>query len=192
MRRTEAASARNGDAGGDSAVRRTFTFLLLSAIVAGCGGDSGGPVDGGTATVASGPSGRFDSPDRVEAIASAMLTRNPDLDGMYTTWADPATGVLAAIRSRGATDVKVTTADLSEPIAVDMARGGPVVGVATDPVFGLGRTMADVAALGLLNRSAPPFTVADSVAARPDNLLDAWKESYGEPAPSAVLEAAGK
>ena len=35
-----------------------------------------------------------------------MLLQNPDLDGIYVTWAEPADGVLAALRAAGNTHTK--------------------------------------------------------------------------------------
>ena len=40
-------------------------------------------------------------PARAEEIANAMLLKNPDLGGIYVTWAGPAEGVLAALRANG-------------------------------------------------------------------------------------------
>jgi ribose transport system substrate-binding protein len=134
----------------------------------------------------------FDDPARVESIASAMITRNPDLDGIYTTWAAPAEGALAAIREAGRDDIKLVTVDLSEPLAVDMANDGPTAGMASDKVFEAGKVWAKVAGLGLLGKQGPAFAVVDTIAVTKDNLLDAWEESYGASAPKAVQEAMGE
>ena len=40
-------------------------------------------------------------PANAEDIARAMLSRNPDLGGIYTPWAEPALGVLSVLRQRG-------------------------------------------------------------------------------------------
>ena len=125
-------------------------------------------------------------------IASAMITRNPDLDGIYTTWAAPAEGALAAIREAGRDDIKLVTVDLSGPLAVDMANDGPTAGMASDKVFEAGKVWAKVAGLGLLGKQGPAFAVVDTIAVTKDNLLDAWEESYGAPAPKAVKEAMGE
>jgi ribose transport system substrate-binding protein len=134
----------------------------------------------------------FEDPARVESIASAMITRNPDLDGIYTTWAAPAEGALAAIREAGRDDIKLVTVDLSGPLAVDMANDGPTAGMASDKVFEAGKVWAKVAGLGLLGKQGPAFAVVDTIAVTKDNLLDAWEESYGAPAPKAVKEAMGE
>ena len=65
-------------------------------------------------------------PARAEEIANAMLLQNPDLGGIYVTWAGPAEGVLARFAANGNTTTKIVTLDLSEPIALDMVKGGNV------------------------------------------------------------------
>ena len=58
------------------------------------------------------------------------------------TWAEPADGVLAALRAGGNTTTKIVTLDLSEPVALDMVKGGNVVGIVADEAYELGRAMA--------------------------------------------------
>jgi ribose transport system substrate-binding protein len=130
-------------------------------------------------------------PAKAEEIASAMLTRNPELTGMYTPWATPAEGALAAIRASGREDVKVVTLDLDTVVAVDMCQGGSVVGIASDVPFELGRTMAIEGALGLLGEDVPPFTIVPAIKVTADNVVDAWREAYAQDPPPEVLEACG-
>ena len=86
-------------------------------------------------------------PARAEEIANALLLKNPDLDGIYVTWAEPAEGVLAALRAAGNTQTKIVTLDLSEPIALDMVQGGNVAAIIADQAYELGRAMATVGGL---------------------------------------------
>ena len=68
-------------------------------------------------------------PAAAEEIASALLTRYPDLDGIYAPWsAGPADGVLAALRAAGADNVAVVTLDLDTNVSLDLVEGGNVVG----------------------------------------------------------------
>ena len=94
-------------------------------------------------------------PARAEEIASAMLLKNPDLDGIYVTWAEPADGVLAALRASGNTHTKVVTLDLSEPVALDMVKGGNVAGIVADEAYELGRAMAATGHEGASRRGEP-------------------------------------
>lgn len=129
-------------------------------------------------------------PVRAEETAQAMLTRNPDLNGVYVTWAEPAEGVLAALRFNGNTATKLVTMDLSEPVALDMVNGGNVAAVVADKAYELGRTMAVLSAYGILGKEAPPFVVAPALTITAENVAEGWQESLHREAPESVLEAA--
>ena len=125
-------------------------------------------------------------PARAEEIANAMLLRNPDLGGVYVTWAGPAEGVLAALRANGNTRTRIVTLDLSEPIALDMVRGGNVAAIVADEAYELGRAMAASAVLDLLGEDVPPFIVAPALSVTADTVAAGWKKSLNIDAPSSL------
>ncbi|MFC6356268.1 substrate-binding domain-containing protein [Luethyella okanaganae] len=127
-------------------------------------------------------------PSSAEETANAMLLRNPDLDGIYVTWSQPAEGVLSALRSAGNTKTKLVTLDLSEPIALDLVSGGNVAGIVADEAYTLGRTLAKLAAYGLLQKEAPPFVIVPAVPISANNLQEAWMKSLNVEAPAALRE----
>ncbi len=129
-------------------------------------------------------------PARAEDIANAMLLKNPDLGGIYVTWAGPAEGVLAALRANGNTTTKIVTLDLSEPIALDMVKGGNVTAIVADEAYELGRAMADTGARAILGVENPPFIVAPAVTVTKENVAEAWQQSLHRDAPQTVLDAA--
>lgn len=129
-------------------------------------------------------------PARAEDIANAMLLKNPDLDGIYVTWAEPAEGVLSALRANSNTHTKVVTLDLSEPIGLDMAKGGNVSAIVADKAYELGQTMAVAGLKSLLGQPVPAFIVAPALTVTKDNLAQGWQDSLNRPAPQAVLDAA--
>lgn len=128
-------------------------------------------------------------PARAEELASAMLLQNPELDGIYVTWAEPADGVLAALRGAGNSHTKIVTLDLSEPIALDMVRGGNVVGIVADEAYELGRAMAAAGLKALLGETVPAFLVAPAVTVTADNVAEGWVRSLNREAPQSVLGA---
>lgn len=130
-------------------------------------------------------------PAAAEEIASAMLTRNPDITGLYTPWATPAEGALAAIRAAGRADVNVVTLDLDTTVGIDLLQGGNMVGIASDLPVELGWTMAIEGALGVLGEEAPPFTTVPAIKVTADDVLEAWERAYGQPAPPEIQQAAG-
>ena len=132
-------------------------------------------------------------PAAAEEIAAALLTRNPDLDGIYAPWsAGPADGVLAALRAAGASDVAVVTLDLDTNVSLDLVEGGNIVGIAADEAYALGRTMALEGAYGLLGKQAPPFVVVPAIAVTADNIVDAYRQSLASDPPAEVMQALGE
>ncbi|WP_299346169.1 substrate-binding domain-containing protein [uncultured Maritalea sp.] len=127
-------------------------------------------------------------PARAEEIANAMLLKHPDLGGIYVTWAGPAEGVLSALRTNGNKDTKIVTLDLSEPIALDMVRGGNVAALVADEAYELGRAMAASAARGLLGQSSPAFVVAPAVTVTNKNINEGWMLSLHREAPKSLTQ----
>jgi ribose transport system substrate-binding protein len=128
-------------------------------------------------------------PARAQDIAQALLLKNPDLDGIYVTWAEPAEGVLAALRAAGNKHTKIVTLDLSEPIGLDMVKGGNVVAIVADKAYELGRAMATAGGYGLLGKPAPAFVVAPVLTVTKDNIAQGWQESLHRDAPKSILDA---
>ncbi|MGI9498990.1 MAG: substrate-binding domain-containing protein [Geminicoccaceae bacterium] len=129
-------------------------------------------------------------PARAEEIANALLTRNPDLDGIYVTWAGPAEGVLATLRANGNADTKIVTLDLSEPVALDMVKDGNVAAIVADKAYELGRAMAAAGAKALLGEEVPPFVIAPAITVTKTNVAEGWQDSLNRDAPKSVLDAA--
>ena len=128
-------------------------------------------------------------PARAEELANAMLLQNPELDGIYVTWAEPAEGVLAALRGAGNSHTKIVTLDLSKPVALDMVRGGAVAGIVADEAYELGRAMAAVGLKALLGEESPAFVVAPALTVTADNVAEGWQQSLHRDAPATVLGA---
>ena len=128
-------------------------------------------------------------PARAQDVAQALLLQHPDLDGIYVTWSEPAEGVLAALRAAGNKHAKIVTLDLSEPVALDMVKGGNVAAIVADQAYELGRAMATAAGYGLLGKTAPPFVVAPVLTVSKANVAQGWQESLHREAPKSVLDA---
>ena len=128
-------------------------------------------------------------PARAEEIAQAMVTQNPDLDGIYVTWAEPALSVLSTLRAAGNSHTKIVTLDLNEPAALDMVKGGNVSALVADEAYTIGVTVARAAAGSLIGKDAAPFLVVDSLAVTKDTVKDGWKKSLNKDVPASIAEA---
>ncbi len=127
-------------------------------------------------------------PARAQELAAAMLVQNPDLGGIYVTWAGPAEGVLAALRSAGNKTTKVVTLDLSEPVALDMVKEGNVAAIVADEAYELGRAMAAVGERAVLGVENPPFIVAPVVTVTKDNVKEGYMQSLHRDVPASLTK----
>ena len=121
---------------------------------------------------------------QAQLATQAMLAAHPQLKGIWAVWDVPAKGVIAAARTAGRLDLVVTTIDLGQEVAADMARGGNVRGVAAQRVYDQGVTEALLAGYGLLGKAAPAFVALPALPVDKDNLRDAWQIVYRHTAPN--------
>lgn len=128
-----------------------------------------------------------------EEVASAMLTRNAELDGIWAVWDVPAEGVVNAIRTAGReADVVVTTIDLGQNVAISIAQDGIVKGLGAQRPYDQGVTEAMLAGYGLLGKEAPAFVALPALPVTRENVLEAWDEVYHQEPPAALAEAAAQ
>ena len=124
-----------------------------------------------------------------DRAASAMLTSNPNLAGIWAVWDVPAEGVISAARAAGRDDLVVTTIDLGENVAISMAQGGFVHGLGAQRPYDQGVTEALLAGYGLLDKEAPAFVALPALPVTKDTLLDGWQTVYAAPATETVVNS---
>lgn len=131
-------------------------------------------------------------PNKAEEQASAVFLQHPNLDGVYSTFSTPpGEAILSALRGSGS-DAKLVSLDISDPLALDMAKGGNVSALVVDEAYGLGKAMAEAAAYGLLEKEIAPFLVAPALTVTKENLNEGYEKSLHRAPPKAVLEAEGE
>lgn len=119
-------------------------------------------------------------------VASAMLTRNPDLDGMWAVWDAPAEGVIAAARSAGRNDLIVTTEDLGLTSALSVKKGDFIYGLGAQRPYDQGVVEAKLAAYALIGKTAPPYVALFALPVTKDTVLQAWKDVYHADPPAEL------
>jgi ribose transport system substrate-binding protein len=121
-----------------------------------------------------------------EKIASAMLTRNAELDGIWANWDVPAEGVIAGARTAGRDDIEITTIDLGLPVATEIASDGLVYGLGAQRPYDQGVTEAKLAGYALLDKEAPPYVALPALPVDSENVCKAWQEVYHDAPPSEL------
>ena len=121
-----------------------------------------------------------------ETVASAMLARNPTLNGIWAVWDQPAEGVIAAARSAGRNDLIVTTQDLSLTSALSIKKGEFIKGLGAQRPYDQGVAEANLAAYGLLGKTAPPYVALFALPVSKDNVVQAWQDVYHADPPAEL------
>jgi ribose transport system substrate-binding protein len=124
-----------------------------------------------------------------DTAAGAMLTRYPNLKGIWAVWDVPAEGVMSAARAAGRSNLVIATEDLGKNVAVELARNGLVKGLGAQRPFDQGTTEAKLAAYGLLGKKAPIYVALPALPVTHANVLPAWQQVYHAGAPSDVKKA---
>lgn len=136
--------------------------------------------------------GGIAGPNDGEKVASAMLTKYPNLKGIFVVWDVPAEGALAAARSAGRNDLAITTIDLGTNVALDIAQNGMIKGLGAQLPYDQGVAEAILAAYSLLGKETPSYVAVPALQVTKENILDSWKTVYQTDAPSSIQKAASK
>lgn len=123
--------------------------------------------------------------------AAAILTRNPDVQGFYTTYMVPAMHIVAAITDAGRLDdVVVVTFGIDEPVLINLIQGGPVKAVVTDSPFLVGVNHAIQAAYALLDKplEQPSFVVVPTAIIDLQNIREVWDAAMHLPMSDTLLQ----
>jgi ribose transport system substrate-binding protein len=124
-----------------------------------------------------------------EKAAGAMITANRKINGIWAVWDVPAEGVIAAARSMAMDKLIITTIDLGENVAINIAQGSYVKGLGAQRPFDQGVTEALLAGYGLLGKTAPAYVALPALPVTRDNLADAWQQVYHKPLPDNVKKS---
>lgn len=126
---------------------------------------------------------------QAQVAASAMLTKHPDLSGIWGVWDVPAEGIMAAARAAGNTDLKIATQDLGTNVAIALAKNQLIVGLGAQRPFDQGVTEARLGALALLGKSVPAYVAVPALPVDHSNVLEAWKQVYHADPPADVANS---
>lgn len=130
----------------------------------------------------------MDDPNAADAVASALLTRAPEVEVIYAPWdSPPAEGILSALRAAGREDVGIATLDLGVTSASEIRSGGPIFHASGSGAYEAGRTMAVSASKCVLGGESkaevPPYVIFPAFGADASNLEEAWLYMHGPDIP---------
>jgi ribose transport system substrate-binding protein len=132
--------------------------------------------------------GKFPEVSKAEAMTAELFERHPDIAGLFVVWDVPAIAAAAAIRAAGR-KVPMTTVDLGNEAAAELAKGELIKGIAAQQPFDQGIAASAAAILGLLGREPPPWIALPGLAVTADNVVETYQVVWRAPAPADLIRA---
>lgn len=132
--------------------------------------------------------GKFADVPQAEAMTAGLLENHPDLSGLFVVWDVPAIGAATAIRAAGKT-IPMTTVDLGNEVAAELASDKLIKGIAAQLPFEQGIAAGVATILGLLGREPPPWIALPGLPVTADGVVEAYQVVWRAPAPSDIIRA---
>ncbi len=133
----------------------------------------------------------FQDENGCDVVADAMITQNPNIEAMFVHWDIPCEGALSALRAAGRDDILLSTIDLGNNIAKEIAEGN-VLGLGAQLPYDQGVAEATLAAYALLGKEAPAYVAVPAKRVEKSNLLEAYQDVYHTEAPDTIKNAMTK
>ncbi|MGM0125697.1 ribose transport system substrate-binding protein [Enterococcus sp. AZ194] len=133
----------------------------------------------------------FSDVNQSTEVADAMLTQNPDIEAIFAIWDIPAEGVLSALTSANREDVYVSSIDLGDNIAKEIAQGN-VLGVGAQLPYDQGVAEATMAAYALLGKETPSYVAVPATRVEQSTIVTGYETVYHQDAPDFITEELSK
>ncbi len=131
---------------------------------------------------------RFAELDGAGQAALAMMDKTPGLSGIFAVWDVPAIKAVWALAERGL-EVPITTVDLGNDVALEMARHGMIKGVGAQLPYDQGSAAARVTIAALLGLQVPPWVALAGREVRPFDVIEAYQVVWHMPAPKIMIDS---
>ena len=130
----------------------------------------------------------FTDPSKVSQIAGDFLTGNPDVQGLFAVWDQPALDALTSMRAQGV-NIPVTTVDLGLESSIEIAKGGPLKATGSQRPYDQGVAEALAMMKALVGQTPPAWVGVQSLPVVQSNVLESYKTVFKKDPPAQLLDA---
>lgn len=118
-------------------------------------------------------------------VVLGFLESNHDVNALFVAWDEPAMTIARTLRAAGRT-LPMTSMDLGNDIALEIARGEIVKGLGAQRPYDLGRAEARAVILALTGGEVPAWVALPAFPVTRANILTAYQAVWHKPAPEAI------
>jgi len=131
---------------------------------------------------------QFAEPLAAGDVAMRLLRGIPAIDGLFVVWDVPTMHVVRALRA-ARTTVPITTIDLGNDVAIELAVGDLVKGVGAQQPYDLGVAEATATIMALVEEEPPPWIVIPALSVNRGNVREAYEAVWHASAPPPLRQA---
>ena len=90
-----------------------------------------------------------------EGIVAAIITKHPEIKGIYLPWQEHVMPAISALRAAGRTDIKIVTGDIGKTTALEMITGKNLVMMTQCAAWQYGITVTEMGCYAILGKKIP-------------------------------------
>jgi ribose transport system substrate-binding protein len=129
---------------------------------------------------------KFADVSEVRGAVGGLLDEHPALAAIFAVWDVPAMEAVAELRERGLT-LPITTVDLGNEVASELAWGKSIKGIAAQQPYDQGVALGMASILAMLGRPTPPWMALPGLSVTRENVLEAYQVVWHAPAPADTV-----
>jgi len=122
------------------------------------------------------------------ALLESFLADNPDVNGLFAVWDEPAIAALAALRAKGL-ELPMTAVDLGNEVAIELAQGGLIKGIGAQQPYAQGIAIAKATIMSLIGQQPPSWIALPGIKVVRENVVETYQVVWHSPAPVELLSA---
>jgi ribose transport system substrate-binding protein len=130
----------------------------------------------------------FHDPSEAGSVTETFLRANPAVNALFVVWDTPALAAVKAARKLGR-GVAITTVDLGEEAAMELAAGGLIKGLGAQQPYDQGVAEALAVIKALLGSPPPAWVAVPALTVTRENVLEAFERVWHVPPPARLVEA---
>ena len=130
---------------------------------------------------------KFHSVIDVQNATQALLNSEGSLGGLFVVWDEPAV-IAASAFENAKLRIPITTIDLGNAVAINMAKGGSIAGIGAQRPYDQGKAAASATLIALRGRPLPSWVALPGLAVTKDNVVEAYQTIWHMPAPRELLK----
>lgn len=131
---------------------------------------------------------QFAEPDAAGQVAMQLTRGTPAIDGLFVVWDVPTMHVVRALRGAQLT-IPITTIDLGNDVAIELALGDLVKGVGAQQPYDLGVAEATAIIMAFVEEDPPPWIVIPAMSVNRANVREAYEAVWHASVPPSLIQA---